>query len=266
MLKPLYEQHVDDSGYIYFRKNKAESKNFSNIMLHMHNAVEFKFIVDGNYQIEVGEEKHVCKSGTIIFVDSCRPHAYKSIGSSTHFVLVVGKEIVDGICGKGNIFPLLMQPAKYFETDIVPMLEKTYSEWLNMEQRKKRGFVYRLVGTIMQYYDLVKSEYPSQQESFIAEILKYIEEHFNEELNLDYLSKKFGYSKNYFSNLFNAHIKMGLREYLNRCRIKKALTMMQTENGKMPLWRIAEHCGYISMNTFRRALKKYANETIDDGF
>ena len=261
MSKPLYEQHVDSGGYIYLKKNET-SGDSTNIVFHAHNAVEFKFIVSGNYQIEVGDEKHICKGGTIVFVDSCRPHAYKSLDSAVHFVLVIGKEFIDIVCGKGNAFPLLMVGNNHFQTDILPILENTFLRWGEMTDREKRGFVYRLIGTIMQYYNLVKAQY-TIKEPFITEILKYIEEHFNEDISLESLSKKFGYSKNYFSNLFNTHIKMGLREYVNRYRIRKAL-MLQKEKEKMPLWRIAEHCGYTSMNTFRRALNRYADETINE--
>ena len=258
MLKPFYEQHVDDGGYIYFQRNVALDCD-SHVVLHVHNAVEFKFIMEGNYQIDVGGEKRICQAGDIVFVDSRRPHSYRSVGKSTNFVLVIGKEIVNDICGKGKIFPLYMPVTERFNTDIGPILEETFAKWKEMDNRKRLGFVYRLIGTIVQYYDLVEDVH-NKKEDFIAEILEYIEDHFNEDITLDTLSKEFGYSKNYFSNIFNRQIKMSLRECVNRCRVNKALAFMEGNQGEMPLWRIAELCGYTSMNTFRRAIKKYAND------
>ena len=208
----------------------------------------------------VGDEKHDCKEGDIVFVNSRRPHAYESIGESVNYVLVVGYDMIKSICPKGKALPLYMPANESFKY-VKRILEETYPVWGKMDSFAQRGFVYRILGTIMQYNGLVEVRY-DKKEDLAVQILEYIDVHYNQDINLEDLAKKFGYTPNYFSNVFNKYLHMGLRECVNRCRIKKAIEMIKNNKTKSTLWNIAEACGYESLNTFHRAYKKYAKDGV----
>ncbi len=252
--KALYEKHSDNSGHIYFMR--SEAVDGAKVILHVHNAIELKFIVEGSYFIDVGGEKHVCGSGDIVFVGSRRPHAYRSLGKSVNYVLVVGQEYLNAVCPKGKVFSLLMAGGKNFG-HLKSLLDETFPLWSRMDAYARKGFVFRLLGTLLQYYPLA-DDIKDKKENTVAAILEYIDEHYRENLTLETLSKKFGYTKNYFSNIFNKYIGMGIRECVNRCRINKALELIRESEGKISLWGIAEKCGYESLNTFNRAFKRYS--------
>ena len=258
--KALYEKHHDNSGHIYFMRN--EVNDGAEVILHVHNAIELKFIVEGNYLIDVGGVKQVCESGDIVFVGSRRPHTYRSVGNSVNYVLVIEQDYLRAVCPKDKVFPLYMARSENFDR-LKNLLDETFPFWDDMCPDARRGFVFRLLGTLLQYYPTADDRH-DEKENTVAAILEYIDDHYMENLTLDTLSKQFGYTRNYFSNIFNKYIGMGIRECVNRCRINKALKIIKESDGKMSLWSVAERCGYESLNTFNRAFKRYSPGVGED--
>ena len=119
-----------------------------------------------------------------------------------------------------------------------------------------RGFITLLLGVLRQYCG-TKARGNDKVTLLIVEIMKYINAHYSENITLEVLSSNFGYEKTYLSRLFNQALGMNLREYLNRCRIAAAVNMKR-ENPDMPIYKIAEACGYESPNTFYRAYNSYS--------
>lgn len=257
----LYERLVDEKDYFYFAKNVCTDGK--SVILHLHNAAELKFITSGDYYMNIGGEERVCHSGEAAFVSSRKVHSYRSIGESENYVLVIDNEILKAVCPKGKTFRVFMGENAHFG-EIKSMLESTIEKWDDMNKFQKRGFAFRLLGTLLQYYD-VTEEVHDKKDDMAAQILEYIESNYDKEISLEALSDKFGYSKNYFSNLFNKTIRMNLREYLNRCRIKNAVRIIK-ESPKLPLWSVAEKVGYESFVTFYRAFKRYAEENNEEPY
>ena len=255
----LYEIKSDDSGYIYF--DHRYCKEGEVVRLHVHNAVEFQFIVSGEYHTNIGGEEKTLKDGEMAFVDSRRAHTYRAVAKTEKYVLVVGREILSTVCPKGKIFPVYIDKSQKF-SEIKAMLEKTFVDWNQMNKRERRGFGFSVLGTILQYYDVVDEKH-DKKEDVVAQILEYVEMNYAENITLESLAKEFGYTKNYFSNLFNEKIGMNVREYVNRCRISRAV-QIKKENPEMPFWSVAEKVGYESLNTFSRAYKRYAADEAWD--
>jgi AraC-like DNA-binding protein len=119
-----------------------------------------------------------------------------------------------------------------------------------------KGAVTLLLSAVAETNDLcpISSRYGSGD---ICDILLYINEHFTEDLTLNSLSERFGYSPQYFSRLFHRYMKVNLTEYINVARVnyaKKQLTL-----GKN-VAEIAFESGFGSMPSFYRAYKKVFGE------
>lgn len=255
MVSVLYDRKVDKAGDFYFNRNEA--LNEAKVALHLHNSIELKFIIDGDYYVMIDGEEIMCKRGDVIFVDSRQPHAYMSVGESINYVLVIDNDIFKAVLPKGKALLTHFTLDQKFKI-VEDVLDEAFDEWAQMSYEKRKGFVFRVLGMLLQYNGAVTQV--ADEENLVPKIMEYIREHCHEEIKLENLAKTFGYSKNYFSNFFNKHFYMNLRECVNRFRIERALKLME-ENGKsVSLGSIAERCGYNSMNTFYRALKRYAGE------
>lgn len=255
MVDILYDRRVDKTGDFYFMFNKA--KNETKVSLHVHNSCELKFIVDGNYLAMVEDEKIPCKKGDVLFVNSRTPHAYMSVGESTNYVLVFDSEIFKIVFPQGKTLPKHVSLNEKFGT-VKAALDEARADWENLDYNQKKGFVIKILGTLLQYVGAVNEK--QCEENLVSNIIEYIREHCHEEITLESLAKTFGYSKNYFSNFFNKRFYMNLRECVNRFRVERAMRLIEKNGKSLSLCAVAERCGYNSMNTFYRAFKRYAAE------
>ena len=89
-------------------------------------------------------------------------------------------------------------------------------------------------------------------EKFI-EICNYINDHCAEELSLDDVANKCGFSKFYFSKLFKQFANVSFYKYVNHKRIAKAETLLL--NPKNSITDVALKCGFSSLSPFIRMFK-----------
>ena len=94
----------------------------------------------------------------------------------------------------------------------------------------------------------------------LVDALMYINENYRDEITLDEVSRKLGYSKNYFSFLFNKFTGMNLREYINSRRVNE-FERLKAANPSVPTYVLAEESGFSNSKTFYRAYKKYKEKS-----
>ena len=93
--------------------------------------------------------------------------------------------------------------------------------------------------------------------NFTKDVVNYIEKNFSTDITLDLVAKHFGYSKYYFSNLFNKYFKINFKTYLNNVRISKAKAMLKRHT----ISEVSDACGYNSLQSFFLNFKKITGVT-----
>ena len=88
----------------------------------------------------------------------------------------------------------------------------------------------------------------------ILDALSYIANHYNEDLNLDFVAKKFCFSPWYFSRIFKQATGMLYTEYLNKIRINEAQKLLIKTNKHIT--EIAGNVGFNSLTNFGRVFKQ----------
>ncbi len=91
----------------------------------------------------------------------------------------------------------------------------------------------------------------------ILEAISYIANHYNEDLNLNFVSKKFCFSPWYFSKIFKQATGMLYIEYLNKIRINEAQKLLIKTNKSIT--EIAGDVGFNSLTNFGRVFKQIAD-------
>lgn len=87
------------------------------------------------------------------------------------------------------------------------------------------------------------------------EIKNYLDSHYAEEINLDFFSKKFFFSKEYLSRIYKNTYDVGIYEYVLNIRMSRAKELL--EDPSLRIQDIAERLGYSNSNYFGKALKNY---------
>lgn len=91
-------------------------------------------------------------------------------------------------------------------------------------------------------------------------ILDYIEENYSDvNLGVSTIADALGLSRSYVSTKFKEQFGIGINEYINKYRIKKAKELLNTED--YTLNTISQMIGYSDSRTFIRIFKKYEDTT-----
>lgn len=88
---------------------------------------------------------------------------------------------------------------------------------------------------------------------------EYVEEHYNEEISLNEVAAKTGFSNSYFSQIFKENTGCSFVQYRTKLRMEKAIWMM--EFSKKNITEIAMETGYNDTSYFVRAFKEYTGMT-----
>lgn len=136
---------------------------------------------------------------------------------------------------------------------IFRLLDFFYENFKDMNFLVRQGFIGSILGLVMESEGLIARK-QNEPNDFI-EVLSYIEAHCREDLKLEDLANRFGYTKNYFSMIFNKLTGKHFREYLNQLRIEKMNKLMSGDKD-MTITYAALSSGFCSLNSYYRAVKK----------
>ena len=98
--------------------------------------------------------------------------------------------------------------------------------------------------------------------SRLQEVCTHITEHYAEDLSLEELASRAGFSKYHFSRLFKSYTGDTFYHYLNRVRITHAQSMLMSQS--LSITSIAYATGYSSISSFIRMFKAFYKCTPSD--
>lgn len=89
--------------------------------------------------------------------------------------------------------------------------------------------------------------------------IDYLDEHYNENINLNMVSSYVYVSSYYLSRMFKRELNINFIDYLNTVRINKAMEYMK--NPGLKDYEICEKVGIQDSHYFSKLFKKYAGMT-----
>lgn len=84
---------------------------------------------------------------------------------------------------------------------------------------------------------------------------KYIDEHYREEISLEFLAEQFHFSREYIGRIFRSRHGYAVYEYILQVRMKQAVELLR--NPKLTLPVIADFLGYSNANYFSKAFRRF---------
>lgn len=118
-----------------------------------------------------------------------------------------------------------------------------------------RGAINCILGEVIEACEFTQAK--NEGENLLRAILEYIDLNFNKELTLSSAAAHFGYSKYYFSRLFNASFSCNFSAYLNQVRIHKSFSLLKTEK----ISSVWHRCGFNSPQQFYLNFRKVTGMT-----
>ncbi len=131
-----------------------------------------------------------------------------------------------------------------------------------------RGF--GMLGAIFHFLQMALDALPAAQLRTVSErswqkaeqlkpALEYIEQHYDEHVSLEMLSRLTGFSPKYFCRYFRTIVHRSPIDYLNYYRIERAARFLAGED--MNVAEVAVHCGYADSSAFIKQFRKYKGTT-----
>ena len=252
---------------IYYYKDR----NLRNVETHSHDYYEFYFFLEGEVTMFYSDSSRRMKNGDMVIIPPGMQHYVqihepavpyrrvvfwitKSFLSklsvhSEEFLFLTGKADGSGFAWHFNEVTFNTVQRKIFH-----VIEEIFSDRFGRRMAVALGindlllFLNRTV-----YENLHPERYGKSEKNLDRNLIRYIEEHINEDLRLDTLSELFFVSKYHISHLFKDKMGISLHQYI----LKKRLAMSKDAliNGRKPSEVFREY-GFSDYSVFYRAFVK----------
>lgn len=250
-----YERDNDVKNGLTFLRREFQEKWKSIRFPHFHSCIELTFLIKGQLDITVDDREHTLKPGDMCFIDSFKRHLYLYHANTAAYVVVIHptlfneKNNLDNIC-----FAELSHPITN-ASEVMEFLDFSYGRQDADSLLFKSAFVDILVYLLKRNFEHFPKDYQGKQANSFFDSVIYISDHAKENLHVADVAQKFGYTPNYYSSVFKKNVGISFRDFLNQCRISE-LHRLRSENPGLSVEKLAEMCGFGSLNTYYRTEKK----------
>lgn len=246
----IYDKRSDETDHLYFEHSYG-----GKCYTHFHLATEVVGVIQGQIEVFINGDSRVLTAGEIAVIPSYHVHDFLCAPGNEDFVLTISQSTLQKFLSiHSATFENFLPRGPY--TDRIFAWFRTIEEnWENSDFLMHYGLINFLFGLLAKAYPPARRIDPKAVSA--APILQYIEDHLTESLTLEGLAAAFGYSKNYFSAMFNRVTGMHLKDYVNRLRLQRAKARLDSKNRSETVLEIASDCGFNSLNTFYRALRRH---------
>lgn len=208
------------------------------------------------------------------------PHTTNSDGDSIsrwEYLFVDAETILQEVCsGFGplrteKIIRRLNSRAQLLREADYPELGSTVRRILDIMRNKEDFYHEEATGMLTAFFvgmartvpdNSDKEESGIEESKFsgmIAQVLKYINTHYNEPIKMKELANMCHISETHFRRLFSSYMNMSPLEYVNQVRVRMACEHLKRTNE--PVADVAVKCGFSTNSTFNRNFKQLIGVT-----
>ena len=229
---------------------------------HYHEELEIARIM-GDGKITINHVEYQVEVNDLILINPLIVHSfnceYKSllvnmeaIGLNT--MDIVTKKYIYPIYSRTIVFPAIIK--NYEILNIVTQLFLTLENTEELYEFEMKELIFLL------FHDLFRLNLLTAPTSInilslekISTALAYIEEHYQEDINIDILAKVCGLSSSHFMKTFKQKTNQSCNEYLIEYRLKKAQELLELSDH--PIRSIVYEVGFRNVSNFNRLFKKH---------
>lgn len=243
--------------------------------VHWHTPVEIIMPFKGEYRIECNEIEYTLREGDILIIGPAVLHRmYAHEGH--RMIFQVDLQALQGFEDFDSFFSILqpgimITPEDYpsIHSDCVRLMNEIFDEYFGNAPLKNMSILSKFLKMLVmagRVYtsspDRFSAIKPIKQqeytEKFVA-ICDYINKHCTEELTLEEIADRAGFSKYHFSRLFKEFAGLPFYKYLNIRRIAYAEKLLLDPT--INVTEVAIRSGFNSISAFMRMFKQIRNCT-----
>lgn len=225
-------------------------------LMHDHHAFELYYLCRGEREYFIGDQFYKIGEGDLVLIPHHLLHRTAGKGA-TRFLLYFSEDFLRRFFTDGMLSalpldrPLVFRPNKELRADMEAELHAMLSEYSDGKTQIAVSRLCRLLLNVASapngYTDAPCSD------RRIAQIVRYINEHYGEISDIEQIAEHFFISKYHLCRTFNKNLGLPLVSYLNTIKIRAAEELMKNE--RLNLTDIATRCGFNSSSYFCKVFK-----------
>lgn len=247
-MNAFFEISRDHNRQIYCKLSENNNCNS-----HFHSNMEIVYVLDGEMQVTINGCTRRMTRGCTAVSGSYDTHSYKTVGRSKAWILILPIEalkVFDNIFSKNRLNGNFLDNGLYSRE-----LESAIAHLVRYDEAAPNvtaiGYMYVALGILTEHIGLTDHTLDSGPAELIRNILMYMNRHYLENLSVETIAQKYGYSKTYISRMFNSQLGCGFNHYLNVLRSRHAAGLIRTTTENLD--QIAYLSGFQSIRTFNRS-------------
>lgn len=210
----FYETHRDTQSFYNDGNNHCRA--------HFHRSVEFLYVIEGQKKVMIDDREYTLSSSDLLVCPPFTVHTFLKEPIGRQISAVISSEY----CLDFENFSKTNYPKTHVIHDSDGSLLRLVRA-LEKPQNKSTciGVVNLILGIFQSKIEFTIKKKDAQT-NIAKEIAEYVDAHYFEQISLAQISKAFGYSSNYFCELFKKLFRCTFINYVNFVRVRKSLKLL----------------------------------------
>lgn len=231
------------------------------IVPHWHEHIEIHYMFDGQRSLKCGDEEITVKKGQCVIINGNELH--QGTGEKCSYgCMILPPSFFDD---KYIVFERIAEDEVV--TELFERIYCAFREKSNTSDFEIKGYTNLLLAHLIRNYSakqLSENVYTSRMKKLdkINEAIKYINEHFHEQITTKHLSDLIHISEGHFCGLFKEATGVTAKEYINKVRVKNAEELILSTD--MNISEAGMCSGFSDANYFTRMFKRYTGKVPSD--
>lgn len=251
LAKKLYLYPVSVGHFVYEPGYQISRSRFDSFLI--------MYLEKGSCEIRVDGQRFQAQAGAFVLLDCYGPHQYGSApgweAAWLHFDGVLARQYFQEIRAH---YGCVLHPAE--PSSLRRSLERIYQNFKKSQpiiEPVLSSEITRILNGLL--VPAAERKKPGAYTHLIADSVSYINEHFQEEISLEFLAKKANLSPFHFTRVFAKEIGATPHQYLLSTRISAAKFLLKSSD--TPIKEIAFCTGFHSESGFCSTFKKWEGMT-----
>ena len=262
------------SGFPYEYEKIHIKNGFPEEVYHWHAELEIIYVHQGTASYYINYQPFDSQPGDIILIQPSAMHAIHPIGNQEQVTTTfrihldnLGRQQIEAFSQR------YIQPLHSGHFHLTPVLKASDAGYLAIKEClfnlfaliEEEGLYYDMMVKAKLHellYLLFKNRHVNrhysddtyQKYQKLKELIRFLQDHYAENITIEQLAKSFGYSKNHFMAIFKQHTGSSCMNFLIQLRLNKACEALIHTN--LSVAEIAAQVGFSNLSNFNRQFKQ----------
>ena len=249
--------HQGNQSFMLFL---SQSDSHLNYPMHLHNAVELVYMLEGGASVFYDNRYVRLGAGELFFAFPNQVHGYQFDLQSSRLVMIVPMQYLSDyrelLETKLPTDPFL-RVGQWEHSKLPLLLQLTMEDSGNTVTSVTQGYISVIIGKLLHLLPLADA--PVCNPDALQTLLLYLNHNYTRPLTRKDISAAVGYNESYVSHLFTDALHTTLTDYLTSMRIGDAVDLLAKSD--LSISQIALSLGFGSIRSFNRAFFKHLHTT-----